>query len=484
MSTGDPSALSCVIPSRLAVGEPFDVKVKVLGDVHAVGWECFAWGKARQKGPFNRNARNYQYCDDILPAWTGRLTVDGDGALEGPREIVFDGAAQGVFVGDRRPVRCVTGFRWTRPGFHFLRLRDPVSGVEALSNPAYVSADVPRERLYWGDPHWQTYFSDGLRCPEELYTFARDEAFLDFGALSDHVEAITDRQWDYMAAVTNDFNQPGRFATLIGQEWTNFTHGHRNIYYPGADGPALRANDPATDTLDKLWAALDGREALVIPHHSANVTMGVPWELGWNPRYERAVEIYSEWGSSERHADDGNLKPIHHCKGEMRGRHVIDALRRGYRFGFVGGGDIHDGRPGDGLARYLHPTTEAEIHPKGLTAAWAPSLTRSGIYGAIHDHRTYATCQKRIYLEVTPSADDSKTLSIRVATEDGLREVHVVHGGRDILQLAPGAAPRSLEQRIAAPELAPGGFYYVRVRTGKDDFAWSSPIWGPDVCQA
>jgi hypothetical protein len=36
--------------------------------------------------------------------------------------------------------------------------------------------------------------------------------------------------------VTNDFNEPGRFATLIGQEWTHHNPargapGHRNIYY-------------------------------------------------------------------------------------------------------------------------------------------------------------------------------------------------------------------------------------------------------------
>lgn len=38
----------------------------------------------------------------------------------------------------------------------------------------------PHHRIFGGDIHSQTFFSDGLRCPEELYTFARDEAFVDF----------------------------------------------------------------------------------------------------------------------------------------------------------------------------------------------------------------------------------------------------------------------------------------------------------------
>ena len=59
--------------------------------------------------------------------------------------------------------------------------------MEAWSNPIRATETAPAERIFWGDPHWQTFFSDGIRCPEELYAFARDEAFLDFGAITDHM---------------------------------------------------------------------------------------------------------------------------------------------------------------------------------------------------------------------------------------------------------------------------------------------------------
>jgi len=480
-----------VVPSRLAVGEPFAVKVKLRGEVRKIAC-AGAWNtkKPRLRGPFNLNVqRGIQFVDDCLPDWRGALRVDGGGALRGPKRIVFDGASQGVFPGDTRPIGRFGGFQWTEPGFRFLRLIEPESGREALSNPVYVTPRPPAERLYWGDPHWQTFFTDGVRCPEELYTFARDEGFLDFGAIADHMEGVTDRQWDYFQAVTNDFNAPGRFATLVGQEWTNHdpavgAPGHRNIYYRGDGGPVLRSDAPDANTLEKLWRRLDalrGIEALAIPHHSANAVMGVDWSQGWNPRYERAVEVYSVWGSSERPAEAGNPRPIHPANlgGERAGRHVVDALRRGYRFGFVGGGDIHDGRPGDDLHEAAYPARAYPIYPQGFTAAFAPALTRENIFDAIGDRRTYATTRSRIYLEVAPSATDR--LRIRAASEQGVAEVVAVRNGEDADRLAPEADPRVVEAEVAVAPLEAGEFCYVRVVTERGEIAWSSPLWREDM---
>ncbi len=63
-------------------------------------------------------------------------------------------ARPGVFSRDTRPIKTFDGFRFTKPGFHFVRLIEPVSGIEALSNAVYVSEDEPAWRIYWGDPHF------------------------------------------------------------------------------------------------------------------------------------------------------------------------------------------------------------------------------------------------------------------------------------------------------------------------------------------
>ena len=480
-----PAGFHCVIPSRLAVGEPFSVRVRVLGEPRPIPargqWNTW---KPRLHGPFNRNVeRRIQYLDNCLPEWQGRLALAGCSALSGPRELTFDGVRQGAFPGDTRPIATFSGFRWTQPGFRFVEFTDPVSGVAGTSNPVFVSPDPPSERLYWGDPHWQTYFSDGIRCPEELYAFAREEAFLDFGAITDHVEAVTDRQWDYFVAVTNDYNQAGRFATLVGLEWTKHHPGHRNVYYRGDTGPVLRSTDPRFDSLPRLWAALQGLDAIAIPHHTSNTIMGVDWSHGWNPAFEKAVEIYSVWGSSECPADEGNSRPIRHCRGEMKGRHVRDALRAGFRLGFVGGGDIHDGRPGDAHSHCQPETASAcEVYPQGLTAVMASELSREAVYDAMAARRTYATTHSRVYLDALPRRQArGVVVRVRAASEDGVDRVVLVRKGEDAATVVPDQDPRVLQADLSVGDMAGDDSCYVRVHTAGGNMAWSSPFWGDEV---
>lgn len=484
----EPTAIRCVVPSRVAAGEAFAIKVKLLGPIRAITCSGeFNDRKPALHGPFNRNVqRQIQYHDNCLPEWRGKLTVPAGTALAGPKELTFDGTRQGVFPGDARPIRVFPGFHLETPGVHFIRLVDKESGVEGSSNPIYVTQDPPATRIFWGDPHWQTFFSDGIRCPEELYAFARDEGFLDFGAIADHMEAITDRQWDYFQAVTNDFNEPGRFATLIGQEWTNHdpnfgAPGHRNIYYRGNGGPIVRSNDPDCSTLEQLWRKLDcipDQDVLAIPHHSANVVLGVDWARGWNPKYEKAVEIHSIWGNSERHREDGNIMPIQRLGGEMRDRHVVDALKKGYRFGFVGGGDIHDGRPGDQLTTASYPPSPERLWPAGYTAALAPALTRDAVFDAIRNRKTYATTESRIYLDATFSAaKEDHALDITAASEEGIREAAIILNGDDVQTLRPDGDKRIIMRDDLTVPMGPGEFCYVRVTTDRNNMAWSSPHW-------
>jgi len=484
----DPLGFFAAIPSRVGVGEEFRLKIRVLGPVREVG--CAGGWNTRKpglKGPFNLNVqRGIRYVDNCLPEWTGRLKLDGGDMLAGASELVFDGKNQGAFPGDVRPVRVLEGLSWTRPGLHFLKVVDDASGLEGWANPVMVTENPPAERVWWGDPHWQTFFSDGIRCPEELYAFARDEGFLDFGAVSDHMEAITDAQWAYFQAATEEYNQPGRFATLHGQEWTHHdpahgAPGHRNVYYRGAGGPVLRSTDSDCNTLKKLWAKLDaaGLEALAIPHHPANKTMGVDWDLGWNRKYEKAVEIYSVWGSSERHADAGNTRPggVENLGGEVKGRHVVDALKRGYRFGFVAGGDVHDGRAGDAMHDESYPPRDYVPYEQGLTAVLAPQLTREAVFDAMAGGRTYATTHSRIYLDarVDPGAG---RLELAAASEEGVAEAVLCRNGEDALALTPDGDPRVLTRTEDLAPLAPEEFCYVRVTTGRGNIAWSSPVWG------
>ena len=97
------------------------------------------------------------------------------------------------------------------------------------------------------------------------------------------------------------------------------------------------------------------------------------------------TEIVSVHGSSE--APDAPAV-IHE---PVAGHFVRDALARGYRLGFVGSGDSHDGHPG------AFTTDPAE---GGLAAILSEELTREGVLRALRARRVYATNGARIVLRV------------------------------------------------------------------------------------
>lgn len=198
--------------------------------------------------------------------------------------------------------------------------------------------------------------------------------------------------------------------------------------------------------------------------------MGCDWDLGWNEKYEKAVEIYSVWGSSECSKENGNKFPLRHCKGEIAGRHIKDALAKKYRFGFVGGGDIHDGRPGDSL-RYM---LKDDIYAQGLTACWLPELNRENLFDAIASHKTYATNCNRIYLEVEQRVD-TNTINIKTASEHGLEQIVAVYDGKETVLEKLDCHTKNLEQSYNLAGMEGYNSLYIRVEAGNNNTAWSSP---------
>ena len=87
----DPIGIRCVVPSRVAVEQPFSIKTELLGP----NWKSECSGHAYDRkpalhGPFNLNvSRRIRYHDSCLPEWSGRLAVDAGPELAGSRELVF-----------------------------------------------------------------------------------------------------------------------------------------------------------------------------------------------------------------------------------------------------------------------------------------------------------------------------------------------------------------------------------------------------------
>jgi hypothetical protein len=349
--------------------------------------------------------------------------------------------------------------------------------LEALSNPVVV--DDSDTRVLWGDLHGHTALSDGTGNVEGYLSYARDVAGLDVVAVTDHDHwgfvALDDdaEAWAAIEKEVQSFNDPGRFVTLLGYEWTNWIHGHRHVLYFGAPGEVLSSVNTDFDTPPELWEALRGREALTFAHHSAGGPVPINWDFAPDPELEPVTEICSVHGSSEAPDSPG---PIY---DPLPGNYVRDALDRGYRLGFVGSGDSHDGHPG---------LVQLAGGNGGLAALLSPELTREGVYRALKARRTYATNGPRIVLRaaldgrpigfelVASEVADPALLYVRAVTSAPIERVDVIRSG-SVVQSVSGSGAFDFETTFELAGLRSGEYVYLRVVQVDGGAAWCTPFF-------
>ena len=296
------------------------------------------------------------------------------------------------------------------------------------------------------------------------------------------ISRVSESVWEHVVDAANRHYQPGKFTTFIAYEWTPTPNGanlHRNVIFRGATAPALFTSIDSKDPED-LWSFLErgrsqGFDAIAIPHNG-NVSDGLMY--GWTRFNGRPVdrayaqmrqanepltEISQNKGSSETHSTLSSSDEFANFEifdrlltGEPRlsktgGSYVRDALGRGlvlqrivgsnpYKYGFVGGSDLHSGLSVSAQADYAGnngavnlgggmPTREqvADAFKGGtdvgvglattsgsLTGVWAESNTRESIYNAFRRREVFATTGPKIKLRFFAAWGlDKKLLSRR-----------------------------------------------------------------------
>lgn len=381
-----------------------------------------------------------------------------------------------VAAGDRG--RAAVAVVAPQDGVYRLRVEGD-GGLQAASNPMIVVASGPR--IFWADLHGHSALSDGSGTPEDYFHYARDVAALDIAALTDHDHwgvlplDETPALWRQIRAAVQSFHRPGSFVTLLGYEWTSWEFGHRHVLYFADEGPLFSSLDPAFDTPEKLWQALRGMRAVTLAHHSAGGPIATDWSIAPDPLLEPLTEVVSVHGVSEA-ADSPSV-----IYDSRPGNFVRDVLGRGYRFGFVGSGDSHDGHPG--LSQLSSGGTG------GLAAVFADELTRQAILDAVRERRVYATSGPRIYLRMAlathpmgatvaatdlDSSGESPLLFVQAIGTATIRWLDIVRSGTVVRS---EIGQDSLELSIPLADLRSGEYVYVRVVQEDGGLAWSSPIY-------
>jgi len=370
------------IPSMLAVDEMFPVRISVTA---ADGLPV-----------------------DAVPY---RLTFRDSVGVEGlPGQLCFEPGTSSAQLDGLRAVGPVAVVR--------ARIEMPGSaGIEPIvvSNPAWVFAEPPY-RLFWGDLHVHTRFSNchAWRCldPQWCYQYARDVSLLDFVAAADHLRGIAadDSRWPRLQELARQYNQPGVFATFLAFESSHAQGfgGDNNAYfldddaaYFWLDREDMRGGAPQVP-LQQLWEQLDtrGKAYFTVPHHSGRAGKYRTWnDPCYDPGREPLFEIYSSWGSSElRHSrfpiSGGNNNDV---------SYFVDALKAGARFGLIASSDDHATLPGSVHHFRIEPLRVPSLNGyahKGLTAVRCAELTRPALFAALRRRDCYATTHMRSLVEL------------------------------------------------------------------------------------
>jgi hypothetical protein len=362
--------------------------------------------------------------------YAGTVGLEEVEGLEGmPDSYRFTEGDQGVHR--------FTGLRCGKPGLFRLKGRDG-EGLEEESNPIVCTKQEEVFQPFWGDLHGQSEETVGTNSVDDYFQFARDVAMVDFVGHQGNDFQVTPQFWDEINRCTREFDEPGRFVTFPGYEWSAMTPagGDHNVYYMREGEEIFRTShwqvaeeresyrrDLANDRypITELYEELRGKEAMVVPHIG-----GRPANLAFHdPNLEPVIEIYSAWGQFEWL--------------------LREAIERGYKVGFAAGSDDHKGRPG---ASY--PGSSSFGVYGGMTCVLARELTREGIWEGIKARRCYATSGQRIALEVRSGdrwmgeefrAEGKPSFAVSAAGTADIEEVRVVRG-LETIYTYPEAMPR------------------------------------------
>ena len=326
-----------------------------------------------------------------------------------------------------------------------------------------------RFNVYYGYLHAHTEFSDGRGEAISAYKMARDEAKLDFFAVTDHSELLHFWPWSKkykkLMSIANAFNKDHKFAALYGFEWSHPILGHFNVVNTEKYTSAL-----IKPTMGSLMRWLGKKDwAFGRFNHPGRINRKYwPYEFTklkvYNAALENVVGI-EMWNKNDR------LKSYLETRGSFReGLNFLEnAISNGWYVGAVGGQDNHDADWG--------------LRNDWRVGVWSTELTRQEIINSYFARRTFATEDKNAAISFRMNgAEMGSRLSagtysgkVQFFDKDGEEFDHVklVKNAKMISELKL-SGNQDFNFKVNG---VVGDYFYV-VATQKDgDILLSSPIW-------
>lgn len=321
--------------------------------------------------------------------------------------LSFDGFSMGTIATPADAYRYARGEVLKHPAGFDMQLRQPLDFYAVTDHAMFMgvaraAADTSTRYSSYGPSQKVHGLNDPGNQGTDLISAARRVgAFADF--LSDNVgaiqageipveeaQAIMSESWREVIDAARQFNEPGRFTTLVGYEYTAMASDagnlHRNVIFRDAENLPLQPfSTMHSENPEDLWDWMDamranGVDSMAIPHNSNGSnghmfaltrTDGSPMDADYvaqRMRNEPLVEITQIKGTSETHPllstrdewanfEITNQRVASSLLSEPDGSYVRQALQRGlllekqgvgnpFDFGLIGSSDTHNAASG------------------------------------------------------------------------------------------------------------------------------------------
>ena len=377
------------------------------------------------------------------------------------------------------------------------------STKEVFKSSPIMCASTNNSNIYWGLLHGESERMDSTENIENCLRYFRDDRACNFYASSpfESVEETPNDIWKMISQNISEFDEADRFTTFLGFQWMGSPgkEGLRQMFYTKDQKQILRKKDVKYSNLKNIYKNFTPKELISIP--SWSMASGYDYNFKeFNPDFERVVEIYNAWGSSECTTKEGNAIPIatESKKGVIASAEgsIAKALQNNCRFGFVAGG--LDDR---GIFANLYDEGQMQ-YPPGLTAIIAPEHTKASLVDALYNRSCYATTGERIivgfFIAGLPMGTETSTatkpglrvnrhISGYVACTANISKIEIIRNGKVINTFETDNYwleftyddMIAIEKNLITPQdkKPPFVYYYLKVTQVDGHTAWSSPIW-------
>jgi hypothetical protein len=407
----------------------------------------------------------------------------------------------------------ISGLQINHLGVYYLEVL--YANASFKSNPILSKSDQDFNlNLYWGYIHGHSNKSDGMRTIYEYYENLI-KAGLDFGTSTEHdrLYETSDKDFAEIKQLIEKYNKREEFASLFGYEYGTWYTGYGDIciYHYHNRIPIFRSEINKYNSTPKLIKNLQKykNKALMIGHHTALRPGHRNWEY-FDDSLEKLVEIYSTWGNQEYAYSKGNPLPPRYKffgygkyarkRGAILGKkgcYVTDALQRGYKLGFVAGGDDHFGAFPSG-----NVDLDNGIYPSGIMAIWAKQLDHDELWKALINRKCYGTTGPRIILKFVINEffmgdivslndyiwlKEERLIKLNIISPIKIEKIEIIRNNKVFHHIS--VQDNSVDLKFHDKEDFESIcldhsrkkekflYYYPRIFMADTNMAWASPIW-------